>query len=134
MRGTSIFRGVVGVEQATVEDVGFEESATGSIVVVAVRVWKRYRSRCGLCGLRCPGYDSGDGRRRWRTLDLGSMVTFLEADAPRVQCPDHGVVVASVPWAAHGAGHTAAFDKQVAWLAVNSSKSAITQELVKLSV
>jgi transposase len=55
------------------------------------------------------------------------MVTFVEADAPRVKCPDHGVVVASVPWAAHGAGHTIVFDQQVAWLTVNSSKSAITQ-------
>jgi transposase len=55
------------------------------------------------------------------------MVTVLEADAPRVQCPTHGVVVASVPWAGHGAGHTWAFDQQVAWLAVNSSKWAVTQ-------
>ena len=105
MRGKSIFRGVVGVEQATVEDVWFEESGGGSVAVVAVRVWKRQRSRCGVCRRRCPGYDAGDGRRRWRTLDLGTMVTFLEADAPRVHCPAHGVVVAAVPWAAHGAGH-----------------------------
>jgi len=127
MRGKSIFRSVVGVEKATVEDVWFEESSHGSVAVVAVRVWKRQRSRCGVCGRRCPGYDAGDGRRRWRTLDLGTMVTVLEADAPRVQCPTHGVVVASVPWAGHGAGHTWAFDQQVAWLAVNSSKWAVTQ-------
>jgi transposase len=55
------------------------------------------------------------------------MVTFVEADAPRVRCPDHSVVVASVPWAGHGARHPWAFDQQVAWLAVNSSKAAITQ-------
>jgi transposase len=127
MRGKSIFRVVVGVEKATVEDVWFEESSHATVAVVAVRVWKRQRSRCGLCGRRCPGYDVGDGRRRWRTLDLGTMVTFVEADAPRVHCPTHGVVVASVPWAAHGAGHTWAFDQQVAWLAVSSSKSAVTQ-------
>jgi transposase len=127
VRGNSIFRGVVGVEQATVEDVWFEASGSGSVAVVAVRVWKRQRSRCGICRRRCPGYDAGDGRRRWRTVDLGLMVTFLEADAPRVQCPDHGVVVASVPWAVHGAGHTIVFDQQVAWLAVNASKWAVTQ-------
>ncbi len=49
MRGKSIFRGVVGVEKATVEDVWFEESGGGSVAVVAVRVWKRQRSRCGVC-------------------------------------------------------------------------------------
>lgn len=127
MRASSIFRGVVGVEQATVQSVSFEGSGHGSVVVVAVRAWKRQRSRCGVCGRRSPGYDAGDGRRRWRTLDLGTMVTFLEADAPRVKCGDHGVVVASVPWAGHGAGHTVVFDQQVAWLAVHASKSAVTQ-------
>jgi hypothetical protein len=28
----------------------------------------------------------------------------LEADAPRVACRTHGVTVAQVPWARHGAG------------------------------
>jgi len=51
----------------------------------------------------------------------------LEADAPRVQCPVHGVVVAHVPWARHGAGHTRVFDDQAAWLATQASKSTVTQ-------
>src|SRR5260370_8098437 len=38
-------------------------------------------------------YDAGAGRRRWRALDLGTVRAVLEADAPRVRCPDHGVVV-----------------------------------------
>jgi len=48
-------------------------------------------------------YDQGEGRRRWRGLDLGTIPVWLEADAPRVDCPWHGVV--AVPWAGHGAGH-----------------------------
>ena len=44
---------------------------------------------------------------------------------PRVRCPGHGVVVAAVPWARHGAGHTRFFDDQVAWLAVACSKTAV---------
>lgn len=32
-----------------------------------------------------------------------------------------------MPWARHGAGHTYGFDEQVAWLATQSSKSAITK-------
>jgi len=43
-----------------------------------------------------------------------------------VSCPEHGVVVAHVPWARHGAGHTVAFDETVAWLATQTSKSAVT--------
>jgi len=60
-------------------------------------------------------------------LDFGEVMVFLEADAPRVRCREHGVVVAKVPWARHGAGHTYAFDQQVAWLATQCSKTAIMQ-------
>jgi transposase len=59
-------------------------------------------------------------------LDLGTVRVFVEVDAPRVCCPVHGVVVAAVPWARHGAGHTLAFDQTVAWLATVCSKSAVT--------
>ncbi len=56
----------------------------------------------------------------------------VEADAPRVACREHGVVVASVPWARHDAGHTYAFDETVAWLATQSSKSTVT-ELMRIA-
>jgi transposase len=54
-------------------------------------------------------------------------MAFVEADASRVRCRVHGVVVAHVPWAAHGAGHTHTFDQHVAWLVVRTSKSAVTE-------
>jgi transposase len=57
------------------------------------------------------------------------MRTYLEAAAPRVSCPLHGVVVAHVPWARHNAGHTHAFDQTAAWLATRMSKTAITELL-----
>jgi transposase len=57
---------------------------------------------------------------------------FVEADAPRVCCPVHGVVVAAVPWARHGAGHTYGFDQTVAWLATVCSKTAVT-ELMRIA-
>jgi len=53
-------------------------------------------------------------------------MAYLEADAPRVRCPAHGVVVAHVPWARHDAGHTRNFDDTVAWLATQTSKTAAT--------
>jgi transposase len=57
---------------------------------------------------------------------------WLEAEAPRVSCPEHGPTVAAVPWARHGAGHTRAFDDTVAWLAVQCSKSAVC-ELMRIA-
>lgn len=42
------------------------------------------------------------------------------------------MVVAQVPWARHGAGHTHAFDQQVAWLATQCSKTAVI-ELMRIA-
>jgi transposase len=41
-------------------------------------------------------------------------------------------VVAHVPWARHGAGHTIDFDQTVAWLATVTSKTAVT-ELMRIA-
>jgi transposase len=123
VRDVSLWRGVFGVEKTVIERVEFDED--GQVLIAHARPTNRQRGRCGICRRRCPGYDAGAGRRRWRALDLGMMVAVLEADAPRVACPVHGVVVASVPWARHDAGHTLAFDDQVAWLATQASKSTV---------
>ena len=125
MRFPKVWQKLLGVDRTVVESVVFDEEA--EVIVASVRPRKGAKSRCGMCQRRCPGYDRGEGRRRWRTLDLGTIPAYLEADSPRVACPDHGVVVASVPWARHGAGHTRGFDDQVAWLATNCSKSAVRQ-------
>jgi transposase len=106
-----------------VESVEFDGVA-GS-VVVSVRPRKAARRRCPRCGRRCPGFDRGAGRRRWRALDVGVWRAFVEADAPRVRCLEHGVIVAGVPWARHDAGHTRAFDDMAAWLVRFTSKSAV---------
>ena len=104
------------------------EAVGGDVVIVArARPVKRRRQRCGICERRCAKYDSGEGRRRWRALDLGAVRAFIEADAPRVSCPEHGVVVAHVPWALHGAGPTLSLDDTVAWLATHCSKTAVVQ-------
>jgi transposase len=124
--GVSLWRGLVGDEQTAVENVVLEGPAGARVLVVHVRPMARQRDRCGRCRRRCPGYDTV-GRRRWRSLDQGSTLTFLEAEVPRVRCREHGVVVAHVPWARHDAGHTRAFDQQVAWLATQCSKSAAVQ-------
>jgi len=124
----TLFRALLGLEHIAIEKVRWD----GDALVIGVRPLARLRGRCGLCRRPCPGYDAGAGPRRWRALDQGTTMTFLEADAPRVSCPEHGVVVAHVPWAAHGAGHTHTFDQQVAWLAVRTSKSAVT-ELMRIA-
>lgn len=126
MRNVRLWGRVLGVEHsAVIEEVRDGLDVDG--VVVAVRPTKGNRHRCGHCQRRSPRYDAGEGRRRWRSLDAGTVMVFIEAEAPRVTCRDHGVTVAAVPWARHGAGHTRAFDDQIAWLAVHTSKTAVVE-------
>ncbi len=126
MRNGRVWAGLLGVERSTVERVEFDVEE--GLLVAHVRPARGERGRCGVCRRRCPGYDRGQGRRRWRALDLGTVRAELEADAPRVRCPEHGPTVAAVPWARHGAGHTYGFD-DVAWLAVQCSKTAVCELL-----
>ena len=125
MRGTRVWARLLGLQRAVVEGVWVGEGGEG--VVVAARAKARERDRCGVCRRRCPGFDLGEGRRRWRALDLGTSFLYLEADAPRVSCREHGVVVCAVPWARHRSRFTRAFEDQAAWLAVNTSKSAVAE-------
>ena len=124
MRNARVWRALLGVEKTVIEGVEFDE--VEQLLVARVRPARGARGRCGVCRRRCGRYDAGEGRRRWRALDAGTTRVFLEADAPRVRCAEHGVVVAHVPWARHGAGHTLAFDQTVAWLVTQCSKTAVT--------
>ncbi len=124
MRKSKVWAGVLGVEKSTVIDrLDLDEEA--KIAVFTVRVRKGAKRRCGLCQRRCPGYDQGEGQRRWRAPDIGLFRAFVESDAPRVSCPQHGVVVASVPWARHDARHTTVFEDTLAWMATRTSKSTL---------
>ncbi len=125
MRNARVFGALLGAEQTVIEGVEFDES--DELLVVRVRPARAARGRCGVCRRRCAGYDAGDGLRRWRALDAGTVRVMVQARAPRVRCAEHGVVVAHVPWARHGAGHTRQFDQQVAWLATQCSKTAVRE-------
>ena len=127
MQNNRVWERACGLDRTVVEGVRFDETADA--IIVSVRPVSRARSRCGRCGRRSPGYDGGDGRRRWRALDAGTTRVFIEADAPRVECSSHGPTVARVPWARHGVGHTRDFDAMAAWLTVRTSKSATCQLL-----
>ena len=130
MRNATLWRALLGVEKTVIESIEFDEDA--GELIACVRPRRPGRGRCGECGRRASWYDRGEGRRRWRSLDLGTIPVWLEADAPRVNCPEHGPTVRAVPWARHGAGHTRAFDEQVAWLATQCSKTAVV-ELMRIA-
>ena len=131
MHFKSLWRRMLRVgNRVVIERVDLEAQGDGeTVLVVSVRLRKRKTKRgfCGRCGRLSPGLDQGAGRRRWRSLDQGTMRTYIQADAPRVACKVHEATVAEMPWARHDVGFTRNFEDQVAWLAVHCSKSAIKQ-------
>lgn len=125
MRQSIVWARLLGATGAVVLSVDWDEDR-GALVAQVKRL-ARGRRRCGVCHRRCGRYDAGEGRRLWRAPDLGTTIAYLEAEAPRVQCSEHGVVVAEVPWARHDARFTRVFDDQTTWLAVHASKSTLAE-------
>ena len=70
---------------------------------------------CPTCGKVCGRHDHRT--RQWRHLDTCQLKTVLEAEVPRVSCPEHGVQQVAVPWSEAGGRFTALFEAMViAWL------------------
>jgi transposase len=122
MRPTTLWARVLGVEGFVVEHVAHDDEKRA--ITVAVRTKQASSNRCPKCRKRCPRYDRGR-RRRWRALDAGIAIIHLEADAPRIRCSEHGVVVASVPWARHCSRMTTTLEDWVAWMAAHTDKSTV---------
>jgi len=122
----SVLREFLGVDDTIID--GVADHRPG-VVVLSVRPRDRATRRCSICGRKSPWYDRGRGWRTWRALDCGVMQVDLRAEARRVRCRKHGVVVAAVPWARRGSGFTRHFEDTVAWLATKASQAAV-QELM----
>jgi transposase len=117
---------VLGVEHTVIEWVDLESDGRGGEVLIAhVRPKAGVARRCSRCGRHCPGYDSSAKPRRWRGLDLGATRVFLQATTQRVSCPEHGVVVAAVPWARPGSRFTTALEDTCAWLVCHAALSVV---------
>jgi transposase len=129
VRSVRVFRRLLGVERTVIESVELTVEDDEEVVLARVRPDRHARFRCSRCGRRCPRHGSGTEQRRWRTLDLGTVRTFLICDTHRVECVEHGVVVAAVPWARPAAKHTYAFEDTCAWLAAHTPFSVVSRLL-----
>lgn len=109
-----ILRHVLALAHTVIEYVRID----GDRVVIGVRPWRGHGLRCPVCGRRCGHYDTGGSPRLWRAMDLARSMCFLEYRTRRVSCPEHGVLVESVPWARHRSRFTRDFEDWVACLAV----------------
>ena len=126
MRTTKVWRHVLGVEHTVIESVELEPDGRGGAQLLAqVRPKAGVASRCSRCQRRCPGYDTATEPRRWRGLDLGTIQVYLQAMTHRVACPEHGIVVAAVPWARAGSRFTTDFEDTAAWLVCHATLSVV---------
>ena len=126
MRATSILQILLALQSTRV--VGIELDEDGIIVDVA----PTHRiPRCGDCGRKVHGVHA-HRQRQWRHLDLGGIMTHLRYDIRRVRCPKCGVRVEAVPWAEPASPFTLAFERHVAYLAKETSKTTVT-ELMRIA-
>ena len=127
---SSLSKMVLGVKNIVVEKVETEQSGESMQLIIHARPHKRAMCRCGICGQKSPRYDCGNGVRRWRAPDLGSGIkVYVEAEAPRVCCPEHGVVVQQFPWARHYSKFTRNFGDTAVCLSLHLSRKAVAAYL-----
>jgi transposase len=80
----------------------------------SVGIWVEHeagaRFACPECGTSCSVYDHAE-ERTWRHLDTCQLQTLLHARVPRVNCTQHGVLQARVPWAEPKSRFTLMFER-----------------------
>lgn len=124
----TLLKGILAVKNAVVEHSSFSTNARGEkTLIVRLRPYKKDANRCPICHQKCPIYDRASYRRTWRANDCNGILVYLKSYTHRISCPDHGVLVADVPWAFRDSGFTRDFDMTVTWMAENLSRSAIAE-------
>lgn len=110
---------VLNVKGAVVEDCNFYSDDDGvKHFRIKARPNKWHQNDCPFCHKARPVYDQHSTRPSvWRGLDWGGILVEIEYRTHRIECPEHGVCVAEVPWAYPGSRFTKDFDLTVAWFA-----------------
>ena len=127
MHTKSLFKRLLRIERIAIENVEFETVYDEDAIVIKARPMSRDVNRCPICNKACKGYDSSNKKRRWRSLDFGTHRVYIEANAPRIECPTHGVLVAKVPWARHDTDYTYDFETAVTWLALHTTAKDVAE-------
>lgn len=77
---------------------------------------KGSKFKCPICGQECLSvHDSVE--KTWRHLNFFQYKAFLHFRTPRIDCPEDGVRMTSVPWASPSSGFTMLFEALVLQLA-----------------
>ena len=120
---------LLNVNKAVVTGQDFYTDADG---VNHIKIYARpnawHEDDCPFCHKHCDYYDQPvKGTRSWRALDWGGTLVEVVGHTHRINCPEHGVVTADVPWAYPGSGFTKDFDLTVGWLATYLPRSTVSE-------
>jgi transposase len=109
VKDTELYRHLLGIEKPwTVARVDLAVKEQRVDVFVEHKPGEEFT--CPECGKKLGVYDHAE-ERTWRHLDSCQFATMLRARVPRVECPDHGVRQASVPWAEPRSRFTLLFER-----------------------
>ena len=118
------------VNKSVIESYNFVQNPKGEDVLkIHLRPYNSEANRCPICGKRCPVYDRCLIERKWRCPDFGGVIVELYSPTCRVDCPEHGVKTASVPWSFHDSGFTRDFDLLATFLGMHTNRSTAAQLL-----
>jgi transposase len=82
---------------------------------------------CPVCGKLCKAHDFQE--MTWRHMDFFQHRCYLKARVPRVDCDEHGIHRAAVPWSRPESGFTALFDQMIMSLAREMPIKAIARHV-----
>ncbi len=99
---------LLGLEDPWTVDTVIRDSKNREVLVRVARIDPSLGS-CPTCGKELAVHDSRT--RRWRHLDSCNHKTIIEAEVPRVNCPEHGVHQVVIPWAEKNSRFTQEFEK-----------------------
>ena len=108
MQHTELYQHILGLESPW-EVSNVDLNVELGEIVVKVTHPKGTKFCCPECSKELGCYDHSPSRR-WRHLDSCQFKTMLEASIPRVDCPEHGVKQAAVPWSSPNSRFTLMFE------------------------
>jgi transposase len=129
MQDKELYQQILGIKAPWfVKDVKLEVASKTVKIILGHERGAKFT--CSECGKESTVYDHR--KRQWRHLDTCDFLTIIEADIPRISCPNHQIKQVNVPWAESGSGFTAMFEAvAISWLQVTTT--AAVAEHMKIS-
>lgn len=126
MNDTQLYAQILGIQSPWhVDSVAL--SVEQSCITVTVSFDEELRFSCPKCGEPSPRHDRKT--RRWRHLDTCQLNTIIEAEVPRINCSQCGVLQVTVPWAEPNSRFSYLFESLViSWLKA-ASLSAVAARM-----